>query len=132
MSETLDTSTSAIGGFSALGVKSIRFFPMQPVKQALGRKANALREASVRAIVKADKGGNLHYLKFEHDGNFFALSSRIDSKKGSLDIEVDFISSGMSDVVITSAQAYMCEKKMANKEKSRAARSSRDEAQDDE
>lgn len=104
---------------AALGVKSIRFFPMPDVRRRWGRRADELRAAAVAAIGRAGRGIELHYMKFEHGGEHYALASRIDHKKKSLDIEVDVISAGMSSVIITAEEARVAEL---------AARSQRHEA----
>ena len=83
----------------------IRCFPVRAVKDALRPPAQrAVEAAAIAALKAAGVGPEIFYMKFEHEGQTFALHSRINPKSGTLDIEYDFISPGMYPGPITQAQ----------------------------
>jgi len=85
--------------------RKIRCFPVRAVKDALKPPAQRAVEASAIAALKAaGVGPEVFYMKFEHEGQTFALHSRINPKGETLDIEYDFISPGMHPGPITQAQ----------------------------
>ena len=83
----------------------IRCFPVRAVKDALKPSEQRAVEASAIAALKAaGVGPEIFYMKFEHEGQTFALHSRLNPKGETLDIEYDFISPGMYPGPITQAQ----------------------------
>lgn len=90
--------------FSIAG-KKIRCFPVRAVKDALTPSVQRAVEASAIAALKAaGVGPEVFYMKFEHEGQAFALHSRINPKSETLDLEYDFISPGMHPGPITQTQ----------------------------
>lgn len=83
----------------------IRCFPVRAVKDALNPTARrAVEESAIAALKAAGVGPEVFYMKFEHEGEAFALHSRINPKGETLDLEYDFISPGMYPGPITQAQ----------------------------
>lgn len=101
--------------------KKIRLFPTRDVRKRYARRLEDLKDAAREAIGNAGMGIELHYLKFAHAGDTFALSARIDRKNKSLDIEVDYVSPNMTNRVITTAEYRAAEARRADERRSARA-----------
>lgn len=92
-------------------VEQVRLFPSYDVEKKFGRKVGRLKYVALKAIEDANVGNDIHFLKFEDKGNFFALASRFDSNKNRLDIEIDFCAEGLTPYVITRSAHLKFEKR---------------------
>lgn len=72
-----------------------RVFPSYELRKLIGRRADRLAAPARDAIQKAGIAVEMHYVGFEHDGMTFAVASRIDKVKGTLDLDV-----GLRDAIL--------------------------------
>lgn len=99
----------------------VRFFPVSEVKNEMGNRSRlvGVEQAAWDALIQASKGPDIHYLKFQHDGRSFCLSSRTNTKNGTIDIEYGFIGAGSTTRVITTEEHRRCVVLMRTEGKSR-------------
>jgi len=97
-----------------------RVFPSYELRKLIGRRADRLAEPARQAILKAGMSAEMHFVQFVHDGLHFALASRVDKVKGTLDIDV-----GLADPVLNVRPISAAEHRRAEeKRKERGGRAS--------
>ncbi len=83
-------------------VPKARFFPVRAVKDDLRiSEQRQVEKDALAALVASSRGLEVFYMKFASQDRTYALHSRMNPKQGTLDVEYDFISAGMSDKIIT-------------------------------
>lgn len=66
----------------------VRVFPSYELRKLLGRKIDRFAVQARDLVVAAKLGPEVHFLPFVRDGVPYALSSRVDRAKGTLDVEI--------------------------------------------